>query len=501
MPGSVCSGRLRPLGVTEAGQGHTRSLGLQPARPSHSPSGKARGGGGRLSAGRLPLAPRPGSCPPASPTPRHHTGAGPEPHQRGHDPDHRGGAGRDTGLEGCSFTRLAGAPSRSGGPSPQTAPSPPSAALTEPCSPGPPRTCQSLPQASGHHADIQTHPESPLGGVRMKCQPRGPPPPRGRRMSEGSSLQPPTAPQGRRQGLSHTVRVPLEWEHHVPLTGGLDARRGLAGLVVEPLWGGVSPGPNQTAHGARRPWPWVSGTKGFHAGGEASPGGPCTRGPGRHEPRLPAVLPSPSPRQALPRGGTVFFPRLMAVRRRQLEMQHGLVPLGLADLRRPRRPRGWGVGGDGGRRVPGGAQGQPPRTGRHRTDRPRPVATSHSSRREEGKRVCSGAWGRGQQRPLRGAGGDKMLAAPRGGRGRSPRGRAGQPRTAVCARARWGLTVTDVRARRDVTGRIARVRCRRDVIRKLLGLTSANATPERGPFARGVSGGEGPHAPHGRRWH
>lgn len=224
----------------------------------------------------------------------------------------------------------------------------------------------------------------------MKCQPRGPPPPRGRRMSEGSSLQPPTAPQGRRQGLSHTVRVPPEWERHVPLKGGLDARRGLAGLVVEPLWGGASPGPNQTAHGARRPWPWVSGTKGFHAGGEASPGGPCTRGPGRHEPRLPAVLPSPSPRQALPRGGTVFFPRLMAVRRRQLEMQHGLVPLGLADLRRPRRPRGWGVGGDGGRRVPGGAQGQPPRTGRHRTDRPRPVATSHSSRREEGKRVCSG---------------------------------------------------------------------------------------------------------------
>lgn len=58
-------------------------------------------------------------------------------------------------------------------------------------------------------------------------------------MSEGSSLQPPTAPQGRRQGLSHTVRVPPEWERHVPLKGGLDARRGLAGLVVEPLWGGA----------------------------------------------------------------------------------------------------------------------------------------------------------------------------------------------------------------------------------------------------------------------
>lgn len=278
MPGSVCSGRLRPLGVTEAGQGHTRSLGLQPARPSHSPSGKARGGGGRLSAGRLPLAPRPGGCPPASPTLRHHTGAGPEPHQRGHDPDHRGGAGRDTGLEGCSFTRLAGAPSRSGGPSPQTAPSPPSAALTEPCSPGPPRTCQSLPQASGHHADIQTHPESPLGRVRMKCQPRGPPPPRGRRMSEGSSLQPPTAPQGRRQGLSHTVRVPPEWERHVPLKGGLDARRGLAGLVVEPLWGGASPGPNQTAHGARVPGPGSPALRGFTQEGRPAREGPAPEG-------------------------------------------------------------------------------------------------------------------------------------------------------------------------------------------------------------------------------
>lgn len=162
MPSSVCSGRLRPLGVTEAGQGHTRSLGLQPARPSHSPSGKARGGGGRLSAGRLPLAPRPGSCAPASPTPRHHTGAGPEPHQRGHDPDHRGGAGRDTGLEGCSFTRLAGAPSWSGGPSPQTAPSPPSAALTEPCSPGPPEP------ASPCHRPVDTtltsrHTPNPTG--------------------------------------------------------------------------------------------------------------------------------------------------------------------------------------------------------------------------------------------------------------------------------------------------------------------------------------------------
>lgn len=61
-------------------------------------------------------------------------------------------------------------------------------------------------------------------------------------MSEGSSLQPPTAPQGRRQGLSHTVRVPPEWERHVPLKGGLDARRGLAGLVVEPSWGGAVPG-------------------------------------------------------------------------------------------------------------------------------------------------------------------------------------------------------------------------------------------------------------------
>lgn len=28
----------------------------------------------------------------------------------------------------------------------------------------------------------------------------------------------------------------------MPLKGGLDARRGLAGLVVEPLWGGAVPG-------------------------------------------------------------------------------------------------------------------------------------------------------------------------------------------------------------------------------------------------------------------
>lgn len=129
----------------------------------------------------------------------------------------------------------------------------------------------------------------------------------------------------------------------------------------------------------------------------------------------------------------MFFPRLMAVRRRQLEMQHGLVPLGLADLRRPRRPRGWGVGGDGGRRVPRGVQGQPPRTGRHRTDRPRPVATSHSSRREEGKRVCSG---RGVEDS---SGPSAVREVTRCWRRHEVGGAAPRAEAAVCARARVGV--------------------------------------------------------------